>query len=87
MRVQSPAVGAPTPGPAPSSSNNLEDLLGVFGDGNNGEATTSGPNYGGSSGADLLNGFSGLDLSGNAGSAAPPATNQKKTNEDIMSLF
>ncbi|KAJ5124301.1 Adaptor protein complex beta subunit [Penicillium bovifimosum] len=74
MRVASPAAGAP-----PQASNNLDDLLGVFGD--SGAAQPSS----GSGSADLMNGFSGLDLSGNAGSSQ---NNQsKKSNDDIMSLF
>lgn len=79
VRVQSPAAGSP----APQSSNNLDDLLGVFGDS---APTQPSPNVNGSGAAgDLMNGFSGLDLSGDA---PPPANNQaKKTNEDIMSLF
>lgn len=74
VRMQSPAVGTPTP----QSSNNLDDLLGVFGD--------SGPAHSSSSNApgDLMNGFSGLDLSGNT----PPADSQgKKANQDIMDLL
>lgn len=81
VRVQSPAAGAP----APQASNNLDDLLGVFGD--SGPAQPSSSNANGSGAAnDLMNGFDGLDLSGNT---PPPANNQqpKKTNEDIMSLF
>ncbi|KAL4796916.1 adaptin N terminal region-domain-containing protein [Aspergillus venezuelensis] len=84
VRVESPAVGAP------SGSNNLDDLLGVFGDsGAPSSAGTSAPPNGGS-GADLLDGLGGLDLSGNGMSSPPPApgsSQPKKTNEDIMSLF
>lgn len=85
VRVESPTVGSP---PAPAVSNNLDDLLGVFGDGSAAPAPASGAN-GTSAGADLLNGLSGLDLSGsgNASSTAPSAANQKRTNEDILSLF
>lgn len=81
VRVQSPAVGAPAPGP--SASNNLDDLLGVFGD--SGAAQPSSSANGSGAAGDLMNGFSGLDLSGNT--PPPPNDNQKKTNEDIMSLF
>lgn len=80
VRVQSPAVGSPAP--APQGSNNLDDLLGVFGDSGPAQPSSSGANAGGS--GDLINGFDGLDLSGNS---APPANNQPKSNEDIMSLF
>ncbi|KAJ6031094.1 hypothetical protein N7540_001826 [Penicillium herquei] len=82
VRVQSPAVGAPAP--APAGSNNLDDLLGVFGDSGPSQPSSSGANGSGAAG-DLMNGFSGLDLSG---STSPANNNQsKKSNEDIMSLF
>ncbi|KAL4956433.1 adaptin N terminal region-domain-containing protein [Aspergillus filifer] len=84
VRVESPGVGAP------SGSNNLDDLLGVFGDsGAPSSAGASAPPNGGS-GADLLDGLGGLDLSGNGMSSPSPASGSsqpKKTNEDIMSLF
>ena len=79
VRVQSPAVGAP----APSGNNNLDDLLGVFGDSGASQPSSSGANGSGAAG-DLMNGFSGLDLSG---TTSPANDNQKKTNEDILSLF
>lgn len=80
VRVQSPAAGTP----GPQANNNLDDLLGVFGDSGAAQASTSGANGGGAAG-DLMNGFSGLDLSGNAG---PSANDQpKKSNQDIMDLF
>jgi hypothetical protein len=84
VRVESPAVGAPAPAP----SNNLDDLLGVFGDSGSATASASNavPNGGGAT-ADLMNGFSGLDLSANTTSPPPGASQQKKTNEDILSLF
>jgi hypothetical protein len=79
VRMQSPAAGAP----APQSSNNLDDLLGVFGDSGPTQPSSSDANGSGAAG-DLMNGFSGLDLSGNA----PAANNQpKKSNQDIMDLF
>lgn len=84
VRVDSPAGGAP------SGSNNLDDLLGVFGDNSAPPSTGAGAPPTGGAGADLLNGFSGLDLSGNDMSSPPPApgsSQPKKTNEDIMSLF
>lgn len=65
-----------------ATSNNLDDLLGVFGNGGDSAAVGPGDFVGGND--DLMNGFAGLDLSsgGNSQSSAP-----KKTNEDIMSLF
>lgn len=83
VRVESPATGAPAP------SNNLDDLLGVFGDGAPSSSTEPAPNGGGAS-ADLMNGFAGLDLSSNNTTTSPPppgGSQPKKTNEDIMSLF
>jgi hypothetical protein len=84
VRIESPAAGAP----APSGSNNLDDLLGVFGDTPAPTASTAASPTGGA-GADLLNGFGGLDLSGDGMSSPPPAgaSQPKKTNEDILSLF
>lgn len=82
VRVESPAVGAP----APQSSNNLDDLLGVFGDSGPSQPSSSGGNGGGAS-ADLMNGFSGLDLSGNAPAPTSENNQTKKSNEDILSLF
>jgi AP-1 complex subunit beta-1 len=80
VRVASPAAGTP----AAQASNNLDDLLGVFGDSGAAQPSSGGANSGSGS-ADLMNGFSGLDLSGNAGSSQ---NNQsKKSNDDIMSLF
>jgi AP-1 complex subunit beta-1 len=67
--------------PQPSSGNNLDDLLGVFG--NAGESTNGGGFGGGND--DLMNGFAGLDLGGSSGNPQSPAP--KKTNDDIMSLF
>lgn len=79
VRVQSPAAGVP----APQASNNLDDLLGVFGDSGAAQPSSSGVNGGGA--ADLMNGFSGLDLSGNA---APSTHNQpQKSSQDIMDLL
>lgn len=89
MRVESPASGGPAPG-APTQSNNMDDLLGVFGGGSANTQSPGAPNTNGSgAGAspDLMNGFAGLDLSGNTTSPPPPGNQPKKTNEDIMSLF
>lgn len=85
VRVESPVVGAPATG-----SNNLDDLLGVFGNGGDAApSTNTGFGANGSASADLMNGFAGLDLSGNTNTATAPAsgTQPKKTNEDILSLF
>ncbi|CAG8886682.1 unnamed protein product [Penicillium salamii] len=72
VRVASPAVGAPS-----QANNNLDDLLGVFGDSGPAQPSAGAP----SGSADLMNGFSGLDLSANGGGQ------NKKSNDDIMSLF
>ncbi|KKK16706.1 hypothetical protein P175DRAFT_090579 [Aspergillus ochraceoroseus IBT 24754] len=82
VRVESPAVGAPA-----AATNNLDDLLGVFGDGGamSSAGASAAPN--GGAGADLMNGFAGLDLSGNSMSPPPGGSQPKQTNEDIMSLF
>jgi hypothetical protein len=82
VRVQSPAVGAP----APQGNNNLDDLLGVFGDSGAAQPSSSTANGGGGS-ADLMNGFSGLDLSGNSSPAPPAGDQSKKSTQDIMDLF
>lgn len=93
VRTGSPAV------PAPQQSNNLDDLLGVFGDDNT--ASSSSNNnaaaLGGLSGDfgdtndDLMNGFSSLNMGGGANNNNPTSpgssNNGKKTNEDILSLF
>ncbi|KAK5790399.1 hypothetical protein VI817_007686 [Penicillium citrinum] len=82
VRVQSPAAGAP----APQASNNLDDLLGVFGDSGASQPSSSTAN-GGNASADLMNGFSGLDLSGNSSSPVPADNQTKKSTQDIMDLF
>lgn len=79
VRVQSPAVGTPA-----GTSNNLDDLLGVFGGSGEVGASSSGQGFAANGGAaDITNGFSGLDLSSNGNEASRP----KKPNEDILSLF
>lgn len=85
VRVHSPVAGAP------AASNNLDDLLGVFGGGEGVETAAGAGGFVGSSqghggNVDLMNGFAGLDLS-NEMTAKPPPGGPKKTNEDIMSLF
>lgn len=82
QRVDSPAVGQQP------AANNMDDLLGVFG---NGGSSTM-PNTAGfaaMSDSDIMNGFASMDISG---SQPPPPGEQlkaggKKTNEDLMSLF
>ncbi|KAL2389088.1 hypothetical protein RJ035_002589 [Blastomyces gilchristii] len=88
VRVQSPAAGVPPP-----SSNNLEDLMGVFGSGPDAGGMTSAGGLGsqnGSSNADLMNGFAGLDLTGSTSRPTPPlasGTTTSKNNQDILDLF
>jgi AP-1 complex subunit beta-1 len=74
QRVESPAAGRPPP-----ASNNMDDLMGIFGN----EGSSSAP-VGGAD--DLMNGFSGLDM--NSGNQQPRPPQQKKaTNDDILGLF
>lgn len=70
QRVASPAASAPT--------NNMDDLMGIFG---------SGPEPAATSGTadDMMNGFGGLNMGG--ASQPPPAQSQKQTNDDILGLF
>jgi len=78
QRVESPAAGV-----TPQASNNMDDLMGIFGSGPSQPAASSG-------GADdLMNGFAGLDMSGGSQPQPPQqqAQNQKKTNDDILGLF
>ncbi|KAI9676892.1 MAG: beta-adaptin [Caeruleum heppii] len=82
QRVASPAVQSPTPGNA--GGNNLDDLMGVFGN-------DSGPNNGTS---DMMNGFASLDMGGIGDASQPPPPTQqlsgqgsKKTDDDILGLF
>ncbi|EEH10810.1 AP-1 complex subunit beta-1 [Histoplasma capsulatum G186AR] len=87
VRVQSPVSGAPPP-----SSNNLEDLMGVFGSGPNGDDLSSGGGMGTQNGnPDLMNGFAGLDLTGSTSNRpTPPPTSGatiSKSNQDILDLF
>lgn len=83
QRVASPATNAP-----PQS--NMDDLLGLFGEGGSGGG-------GGGGGAapmsndDIMNGFAGLNLSG--ASQPPPASQQlsgqttQKNNQELLDLF
>jgi hypothetical protein len=82
-------VASPSTGQAPVA-NNMDDLLGVFGNGNAAPAASSSSGFGGMSEDDIMNGFASMDLS----SSQPPPPQQqlnnaggKKTNEDLLSLF
>jgi AP-1 complex subunit beta-1 len=88
QRVASPSVtGAAQP---PVAASNLDDIMGIFG--NDSTATSSAPGFGGMSNSDIMNGFAGMDLSGQS---SPPSlkpattanTDSKKANEDLLSLF
>ena len=84
MRVASPSKMAPIA--TGSSNNNMDDLMGVFGNG--GDSGGFGASSGGSGGGDLMNGFSGLDLSGPGDSGSSQSVDKgKKKNEDILDLF
>lgn len=73
QRVASPAVGAS------QASNNMDDLMGIFGNsGNEPAAPAGGAN-------DLMNGFAGMDMSGSQ--QAPTQQKAKQTNDDILGLF
>ena len=100
QRVASPTNGSsqPPPQPVPSQpNNNLDDLLGVFGNGGgagDADVMSSASAFGAAapsmSDDDILNGFGGMDLMGGGGAQQqqqPPAAGGKKTNEDLMSLF
>jgi AP-1 complex subunit beta-1 len=85
QRVASPATGNAAP------KSNMDDLLGLFGDGGGGG--------GGASSApmtndDIMNGFAGMNLSGN--SQPPPPAQQlagqttqpaSKSNQELLDLF
>jgi AP-1 complex subunit beta-1 len=65
----------------------MDDLLGLFGDGGGGGAQAAGP----MSDNDIMNGFAGMDLSGN--SQPPPPQQQlggqgaPKSNQELLDLF
>lgn len=87
QRVMSP-ISAHEPTSA-GGSGGLDDLMGVFGNGSSSSGgATSGGGFGGMSDSDIMNGFAGMDLSGqqNQQQAGDNATG-KKTNEDLLSLF
>ncbi|KAK5942867.1 beta-adaptin [Knufia obscura] len=84
QRVDSPAIGQPG-----QPQNNLDDLMGVFGNGNSAAPSSAG-GFGGMSDNDIMNGFAGMDLN----TQQPPPPSQqlngqggKKTSEDLLSLF
>lgn len=85
-RVGTPGVQTVKPAGAASHGNNLDDLLGVFGD-------SQAPQGNSTNTSDLLNGFASLDMG--AGNQPPPPGSQlaaqgggaKRNNEDILSLF
>jgi hypothetical protein len=88
QRAASPA-GATSPR---QPKTNLDDLMGVFGNGGDAAAAPSTSPFGGMSDGDILNGFGGMNISENGQPA--PAHSQlqgiggaKKTNEDLLSLF
>lgn len=80
QRVASPAANAP-------SASNMDDLLGLFGDsGGGGSAAPTMSND------DIMNGFAGMNISGNT---QPPPPGQQlggqaagpKSNQDLLDLF
>ena len=87
QRVASPASAS-----SQQPANNLDDLMGVFGNGGDSAPAASSSAFGGMSDSDILNGFGGMNVSEN-GQPPPPqiqmnaVTGGKKTNEDLMSLF
>jgi hypothetical protein len=82
QRVASPAVNAPAP-----QQSNMDDLLGLFGDGG-GAAAPAQPTQ--MSNDDIMNGFASMSMDTNQ---PPPPTQQlggepsKKSNQDLLDLF
>ena len=87
--AETPGRG-PSPGALPLAANGtpsggMDDLIGVFGNSNGGlSGETSG---GGGAQDDLMNGFAGLDMSGDGRGQQPQEQGAKKNNEDILGLF
>lgn len=78
QRVESPAVNTPQTGGA---GGNMDDLMGIFGNGGSAPAPAGGAD-------DLMNGFASLDMSGGANQQTSSSGQQgKKNNEDILGLF
>jgi hypothetical protein len=82
QRVASPATNAPT------QQSNMDDLLGLFGDGGgSGSAPAAGAQM---SNDDIMNGFASMSMETNQ---PPPPTQQlggessKKSNQDLLDLF
>ncbi|KAJ4347241.1 beta-adaptin [Didymosphaeria variabile] len=81
QRVASPAAGNAAP------TSNMDDLLGLFGDGGGGGAAPAAP----MTNDDIMNGFAGMDISGN--NQPPPPQQQlggqsaPKSNQDLLDLF
>lgn len=75
-RVASPAVGGP------AASSNMDDMMGLFGNGGPVAAAPASSN-------DLMNDFAGMNMGGM--SEPPPAQEQlsqgKKINEDLLGMF
>jgi AP-1 complex subunit beta-1 len=83
QRVASPGIASPTS--ANAGGGGMDDLMGMFGNGNGAP-----PVNGGSGSDDLMNGFASLDMNG--GQPAPPQQQMdgggdKKTKEDLLGLF
>lgn len=80
QRVASPATGG-----APGPQSNMDDLLGLFGDGGSAGAPAAQM-----SNDDIMNGFASMSMQA---TQPPPATQQlggdasKKTNQDLLDLF
>lgn len=84
QRIESPAVGKP------ANATNMDDLLGLFGDGGGGGAGAAAAGAP-MSNDDVMNGFAGMNLSG--ASQPPPASQQlggqstQKSNQELLDLF
>ena len=88
QRVASPVTAGPS-----APNNNMDDLMGVFGNGgstNNASAMQSSSGFDGMTNEDIMNGFASMNVSEN--SQPPPPQQQMsnaagKKNEDLLSLF
>lgn len=65
----------------------MDDLMGIFSNGSSGgDASAPAPamsGFGGMSDADIMNGFAGMDLSGNSKTQQPPPPGQQMV-EDLI---